>query len=586
MRGDFLALVNRDLESTAFASALRTWTPALEASGWRPAWSTPAAIVMIRGPRDLPLRPITTRCGLVIGDIFARAPGVEPIQMGFDEAAFLRQCRRLSGDYWGRYVAFRWPTENRSFAVYRDPSGALDCLTWRVAGATVITSSGQLDLPAPLQPKLSLDWDRVAGFLDDPSRIAGALALQGVRAIAPGEIWYDEGQGRYIQVWTPGQFAEPQQRDEIEVKAELVRRVDQCVATCIGSASRTLVEVSGGLDSSIVSTSAAGLAPSGVGAWLNYRASNARSDERIYARAVAAQAGFVLTEAARPLAPFDVAAWEQLSSGVRPPLNALDTRRDADLARRCADLQCDQVLTGQGGDVVFFQEPTALVVADLVGAGARPGAIFAAARSVAAWTRQSVWSVLRQARAAGCKSVSGARWAPIRQRRLDATPCKAHPWLAGLEKVPPAKRLQIEAVTACQSFYGDSHTMRRAAVVHPLLAQPVIELCLGLPTPQLTRCRRDRAFAREAFAERLPPVVATRQAKGELASHYGQAVAATLGDLRPRLLDGELVRHGLLDREALDEALTAEDMILNGNAYAVLSVALVEVWAARWARGA
>ena len=586
MLGDYLAIVNRELDIAAFVAAVEAWGPALEALGWRTVCSAPTGQVLSRGPRPPPVQPITRDQGLLIGQTFPRAPGVERVLMGFDEAAFERQCRRLTSDYWGAYVALRWPTETRRLAVFRDPGGALESFVWQAAGVTVITSSARLAVPPALKPTLGLNWDRIAGLLDDPARIAHASALEGVRALWPGEIWVEGPAAGAIQVWTPGPLTRPGGRSDVELQAELVRRVDQVVGACVTCAGRSLVEVSGGLDSSIVASSAAQVPGANVGAWLNYRASNARSDERGYARAVARSAGFELTEAIRPVAPFSMAAWGALFGGLRPPLNGLETQRDTDLAERCAALACDQVVTGQGGDVVFFQDPTARVVADMIVARAKGRDVLRAARDVGRWTRQSAWSVLRQAVAAGRADGDGPaypRWAPITPGCLEAArSAQAHPWQRELQEVPPGKRLQIAGLVACQTFHGDSHTGRRASVLHPLLAQPVVELCLQIPTPQLTRGRRDRAFAREAFAERLPALITQRRAKGELASHYGQVVAASLGDLRPRLLDGELVRHGLLDRQALEAALTPEALILTGDAFSVATTALIEGWAADW----
>ena len=584
--GGFLCLARRRDDSGAFVAAATSLAPLLEGGEWRCVWSGDRAVALVRRRGELASRAIDRDQGLVIGDLFSRHRGDAPLEVGAPGAAFERQCRRLSTDCWGRYVAIRWPTKDTVAAAFRDPSGALDCLTWVAGGVTVIASEAPTGLPSALRPRLSLDWNAVGAILIDPTRAAGALALSGARAVWPGELWYDDPTMAPSQVWSPKLFASPTSRPDAELQPELVNRVDACVSAWLPATSGALVEVSGGLDSAIVSTSAAKAGASGSRIWLNYHASNPRSDERRFARAVGVHGGFELTEATLPLGPLDLAAWRALSGGVRPPLSALALHRDQDVAARCTAAGLSRVLTGEGGDLVFFQAPTALVVADLAQSGAAPTAVLRATHDVARLTGQSAWRGLFQAVFAGRRRTTGPptrpTWPALTEKALRVARSRAHPWLDALDDIPPGKRLQVEALAACQSFNGDSRSARAAIVVHPLLSQPVVELCLQIPTFQLTRCRRGRAFAREAFAARLPPVVANRQAKGEMSRHYGRVLAASLGELRPLLLDGALARHGLLDRAQLEGLLTPESLIVDGDCYALAAAALIETWASGW----
>ena len=116
-----------------------------------------------------------------------------------------------------------------------------------------------------------------------------------------------------------------------------------------------------------------------------------------------------------------------------------------------------------------------------------------------------------------------------------------------------------------------------------MLAQPVMELCLSLPTSRLTAGGRDRGLARQAFAGRLPDSVRLRQSKGELGAYYGQVAAASLPMLRDYLLDGELVRAGLLDRARLEPMLVRDHLIWRGDYSALMSFAVVEAWVRHWA---
>ena len=146
----------------------------------------------------------------------------------------------------------------------------------------------------------------------------------------------------------------------------------------------------------------------------------------------------------------------------------------------------------------------------------------------------------------------------------------------------PGKRLQVRALANCQLYSGDCRAGRAGELVSPLLAQPVVELCLAIPSPILAGGDHDRAFAREAFADHLPDLVRLRRAKGAMTNHYARWVARSLDVLRPHLLDGRLCAAGLIDRTALEQALDPQQLIRSPQSAAIFSAAMVESWVAHW----
>ncbi|MNY26078.1 hypothetical protein D3C86_1599060 [compost metagenome] len=131
-------------------------------------------------------------------------------------------------------------------------------------------------------------------------------------------------------------------------------------------------------------------------------------------------------------------------------------------------------------------------------------------------------------------------------------------------------------------LHGPSRLTAAVDVFHPLLSQPVIEACLGLTTPQLTLGRRDRALARLAFRDRLPPEVLQRRSKGELTAYFGRMIADGLPDLRPWLLDGRLAALGVIDRRSAEAALTRDALIRCGDYPDILLAAMFEGWVRAW----
>lgn len=134
----------------------------------------------------------------------------------------------------------------------------------------------------------------------------------------------------------------------------------------------------------------------------------------------------------------------------------------------------------------------------------------------------------------------------------------------------------------CQHFHGPTWRSGVAALVPPLLAQPVVEACLAVPTWRLAQGSGNRALARQLFADWFPDIVRNRRNKGSATIYYRRAIAENLSWLRAFLLDGVLVAHGLLDGDGIDAALRDESLIWTQEARMVPVYASFEAWARYW----
>ena len=132
------------------------------------------------------------------------------------------------------------------------------------------------------------------------------------------------------------------------------------------------------------------------------------------------------------------------------------------------------------------------------------------------------------------------------------------------------------------TLYGENRRSLVADVIHPLLAQPIMELCLRTPTPVLTSGGRDRGLARHAFSHRLPDAIAGRRTKGSLGGYYARTVAGSLAFLRPFLLEGRLAQMNMINVARLEALLTREQLIIRGDYPSILFTALVESWVREW----
>ncbi len=105
-------------------------------------------------------------------------------------------------------------------------------------------------------------------------------------------------------------------------------------------------------------------------------------------------------------------------------------------------------------------------------------------------------------------------------------------------------------------FYDSFDAPEDPERTYPLLSQPLVELCLRIPTYRLIAGGVDRSLARRAFTEELPTQIVQRRSKGGINTLSTRILDANLPFLRETLLDGYLVREGILDRGRLERTLS------------------------------
>ena len=120
------------------------------------------------------------------------------------------------------------------------------------------------------------------------------------------------------------------------------------------------------------------------------------------------------------------------------------------------------------------------------------------------------------------------------------------------------------------------------AFVQPLLSQPIIEMCLSIPSWRMCAGGMDRSAIREAFADRLPSSVIQRRTKGGPDGFAHRILRHHLAAVRERLLGGLLAEHGIVDIAALEEQLREEKMMRGIDYVRILLLLDTEAWARHW----
>lgn len=503
---------------------------------------------------------------VLVGLLFDRATGTRLSGLHIPETVL--------GDRWGPYVLFT--VDAAGYSVLRDPSGAIP-VYYGAAGDLQLYASDaallELAWPAAFRP----DPDFIRHWLTFPFLRAARTGVQGVRELLPGACRrVGNSSGEIVEAWSPFSFMGAEQEvagfdDAAALLREEILRTVQALAATAGD---VVMQLSGGLDSSIV---AAALCRAGISfRALTFATLGSDGDERLYAREMARRCGALLVElieeGGQPvLAPVD-ASW------LRPPANPLLQPLHRAITLRLALLGADAVLDGAGGDNVF-------------------AALNTGSPAIDAFRRESSMAAIGAlgdiAQVHGCTFWAAARSALRRVRRGAPSPWprdtrflaegtaptspEPHPWLAHRAGLLPGKADHLRLIAGIHHFLADPTPMS-PATLHPLLAQPLIEACLRIPSWLWISRGRDRAVAREAFRGLVPDTILERRRKGSLESMLLKNYVSGRPLLERFLLEGRLADLGIIDAAAVGAYLRQTREPRDTGYIRIVEIAAAEQW--------
>ena len=560
------------------------WQHMAEAAGLICIWRPPGALVFISDATDTLTLPGGQ--GIVIGNAFDRenrsdkAPDLTEYLASRDPESTARiMLRRI----WGDYVAVLIDPGQTSVTILRDPSGAMPCYSLVTPDATILTSDAETLFEAGLLEP-SIDWTGIARFLLAPTLPGTLTALVGVREILPGTLTHLAGEQERTQpLWSPWDFVRrPPHRAATSMADQLRHTVDCCTGTWASRFHHILLGVSGGLDSSIVAASLK--AHDADLTCFTMATHDPSGDERHHARQLTEHLGIPLTEAFHELDQVDIR--KAMSRHLPRPSGLSFIQSNLHTQMALAQLHAiDGFFTGSGGDNVFCFTQSATPILDRFRREGLSAGVFTTIRDICHLTGCTVWEAIAMAiERAG--RVPAYAW-PAETLLLSNETATAqipptHPWLTAPPGALPGKAAHIASLLRLQASPELFSRYLPGAQVNPLASQPIVELCLSIPSWDWCAGGQNRAVARQAFAGALPSAIINRRYKAGPGSFAHDIIETQRPAINDWLGNGRLSTSGLLNRDALQTCLMGPAPLDGTVRSRISSLCEVEAWIDSW----
>tara|TARA_R110001599_G_scaffold109700_1_gene273411 strand:+ start:551 stop:2284 length:1734 start_codon:yes stop_codon:yes gene_type:complete len=484
---------------------------------------------------------------------------------------------------WGGYVALLSDRATGRIAAIVDPSGLCPVYRSKTLTHIILASHPGLVRTVTSAP-LVVSWQGLRSYLLRPELRQISTCLVGITELPPGElVRIDERSLGGERIWRPDDFMPGRITMSFDEAAEELRNI---AIPVIGAWAKMLgpvaVAASGGVDSSFICAALKAGDESFTCATVS--TDDASGDERAFVNMLGKHLGVQTKSAIYD--PATVDPQRGVSAGLaRPTRKAFMAALDTALFEAGRSVGASVIFDGNGGDNLFcFLHSSAPVVDRLRCEGLGRG---------------SFSTFFDMCRVTGCDMPTMAR---AMMRRLSRREFPKWPADISLLAGVPEVHEEIEPLTPWFQTDVGRHggkrdhlalIMRAQHHVHglttcglprfsPLMSQPLIEFCLGIPTWIWPEGGINRALARSAFAAELPREILTRTSKSGPDSFIRRSFDQHRLTIRNFLMDGLLAQHEVIDRSAVHDALNS-DVISGGDiVYRLLDLAEAESWARSW----
>ncbi len=534
--------------------------------------------------------------GVVLGKLFDRAKSPEVIpgnaELSVPEARKVVESkgRHLVNDYWGTYVAF-FQDETKKYVLV-DPIGTFCCFSTQYRGVEIYFTY-MPDVADCDFLNFSINWLPIAKQL----RYGFEKTETGLREVdktLPGQcVTISPWNKEKAFYWNPQKISQTDVIEDVEEAEEALRQTLLTTVAAMAAPYDNVFHQLGGLDSSILLACLKEAPTSLEVTCLNVFHDCPMGDERYYARKATAHVDVPLIEYSESTANLHFEEMENTPLTTVPLYYAQQIEFEKSKSYMAQQNGVQATFSGLGGDEILYATAASYSPIDYLHSnGLRPlllGLIMEAARM----QNVSVWSILPKIARDGWKH---NRWDLYREIDLGTVTTlnseiqdlikpdgAIHPWIEQKYDAPPGKFEHIVPYTkGIYDLECKSTPKEHVPMIYPLLSQPVVEICLRIPSWVMTINGKTRGLARKAFQNYLPADIIWRTSKLSAGSHVKTVIQENQAFFRECLLDGILVSEKIVKKSNLEKTLAMDHDIGSKDHSWLLWYINAEIWARKW----
>lgn len=543
----------------------------------------------------LPIVPQRTKgSGVVFGRLFRNLEtsrqqrAVDRLSEDEQRAILDSGGAKIAEIFWGRYIAFI--QKDGKCIIISDPTAGIPCFyTWQQG---VVLAFSNLEICDFLNKKnFNINYDFVRKLLIYDKLQTGETGLDHVYELLAGQrAVLADGNASTDFIWDASRFAKDTFRGRNDEAARHIKETaEEVVASWASCYESVHLRLSGGLDSSIVLACLSKMPAPPDRRAIHQLLLSADVSELRHARRVAEHFDC-------PLSVHEYVATSALPEVDQHPPSARPFREFlAPKQRLLPDLSFTPpaaVFTGQGGDHLFWIRRSIHHFCDHLMLHGLTLRSMNALIETARLTRRSVWSVAAEALGVMRRGASADDFLQsMRQRRtsitdpifetIDLATLRPHSVKSSIH-LPPGKAEHINSLLHLIHVRRALATEDPIDVVHPLFSQPLMEICLRIPTPVLGLNGESRGLARAAFENELPQEIVRRKSKGSASRFFSEKLVSHQNTIRDALADGALSACGIIRREDVLCFVDSGSYRNHPYGHTLLNQYVVEAWLRTW----